>query len=313
MYLSNENEVLKPLWFLTTSDWFTHEEYIHSDYPIREIATFVGNNISFGKPLKCTLENFKESPVYYLGDLAAITEDQLIYHSKKQDDWDLDYSTAKDLVDQEVYIAKCVYIPDNLNISQETQDDIMLCKLNAIIYNFAQELDDDFIILNNKSSKYMEYISEACGYLDVGFEEYQNDKLILSNVDPVIMNLNPLVNFVEDGEVGMKKYFPTWIYNSHPYAQREFLKLIVAIQFSDLTPNFQNSWGARNLQHLGARCGMPVSFVNSEKRYVFTDKMKKVKIYKYADHARFEAASIKIEPTNIMLFSNNEECFVNCG
>lgn len=302
---------INPVSFLTTRYWLTHQAFLYEDdYPISEIATFVGNNVSFGKPLKCSAKYYEDSSIYALGDLCLVTEEQMIYYTKNQDDWDFDFAPISDLMDQEVYIGKCIYIPDNLNITQDAQDDIMLAKLNAIIYNFAESMGDDYIIFNDKSHKYIQDITEVCGYLNIKIENYHNDKLIISDLDPVIMNLNPLINFDYGDHSELVLYFPTWLYNSHPYAQREFLKLILKINFSDLKAALKFGH-LINLQYLGVRCGMPIDIIN--KNIVTTSKMKKSKIKKIADKKTFQAASIKIEPTNILLYHNNRECFVNCG
>lgn len=320
-----ETEVLTSKGWLKTSSLYS---LLEEEGGI-DIATIVNNTLLYTKISEAVKETNSTQVVSLISneknespDLYLSGKHKVCY--SRTNDGEIKISSVAELCDKgPFFIPKCIYVPDGMEVSPETQEHISTMGLMAILYLYTFEFYEGYVTLNNFVDNYSDDLATHAGFLKLKTREFENNhnQKVVLDLTPTISGLSPLSKIFHNSAIGNVsktcRVFPQWFFNAHPYAQKEFIKILL----SHLTKHKKNmnywedllpSSHIDKIISLGIQCGIPIigktweSISIAENNYIFAQESK---LNSY--HNEFYGFLIK--PTNTICVRHNGKVFITSG
>lgn len=321
----SETEILTSNGWMKCSDLYTSLSFKGGV----DVATVVNNSIMFSKVSECgfyhknvDMISFKNNEKKILNNL-IIGEQHEIYYSNIKNGKIIS-SRAYDLIGKNIFIPRSLFIPDEFEISPEIQEHISLMGLISIFYFNVEAITKECVILSRENEDiYNDDLKSHVGFLKLKIEE-SNKEQIKVFINPTIYGLLPLSSIYEHDKYDLNfksikysKLFPQWIFNAHPYTQREFIRILLN-HVEKLDRKKSSPWDSLPIEHvgkimsLGIQCGFPV--YGRLWKDLKTNNCDNFMVNKFEGIGLSDGCySFIVEPTNIICIKFGKQTFICSG
>lgn len=278
-----------------------------------DVATIVNNQVSFTKVSKICKKHFLEEMVDFFSlendekYVFTVPKTHPIYYEDKSGE--IKTTQSKSLCGEECFsIPSSIFIPDDYEIAPHVQDCISTMGLMAILYFYSIEFNNKFTILQIEDEQCLSDLATHAGFLKLSMEELKKNQILLT-INPTIYGLSPIT--IGDNSETLYRSIPHWVFNTHPYAQKEFLKLF--LQYLELEKD-KNKFPKEHIGKLftlGIQCGMPLQGYDFTDLKVSENLLLKAKMRK--DPSEIDGIECIVEPTNTICVKTLNHAYIVPG